>query len=88
MEEKVRDALLKNFTIKRMMGLCNSPRCKSKPSFHALVKIIYLKEQKSKDIASIYLCEKHLESLNSLIKHLNDSHKNERSILRAEIKNI
>lgn len=78
--------ILQNFDIKKMENNCNINDCEEKPELSILFKETQLKKQKNRDLAKIYICKKHLNKIEYLLKQMNKISIKEGKVVKTEIK--
>jgi len=69
--EKIVNLLAKNFDIKKFDNGCNMFDCEESATKVVLFKEKHLTKLSEKEIAKIYLCKNHSNSLGKLIRKLN-----------------
>ena len=67
--DKKMEIILSMFDIRKLKFKCNYPKCENKPKKEILIYEQTVRRGK-KNLASLYLCEKHFDKINKLITKL------------------
>ncbi len=86
--EEISNLLIKKFDIKKFDSACNAIGCNEEISKVILFKEKHLTKLSEKEIAKIYLCEDHSNSLRKLIRELNSISIKNKKIISIDIQDF